>query len=100
MKKVIIGLSGIILVAFIVVLVANASTGDPKETKKATTELSKDCAKCPAAANCADKAETKKCCETKTAESKPCAASCKTPCSASADAKKCDEARPCCASKK
>jgi hypothetical protein len=99
MKKVIIGLSGIVLAAFIVVLVSSAYTSDPKETKKATTEVSKDCAKCPYAAKCADKAD-KKCCEGKTADAKPCAESCKNKCTASADAKKCDEAKPCCASKK
>ncbi len=85
MKKVIIGLSGIVLAAFIIVLVANASAGDPKDTKKATTEMSKDCSKCPAAATCADKAEAK--------TTKPC-------CAGSTEAKKCDEAKPSCASKK
>ncbi|HAM10359.1 MAG: hypothetical protein A2X05_12825 [Bacteroidetes bacterium GWE2_41_25] len=94
MRKIIIGLSGIVLVAFIVVLVANASTGDPKDAKKAITEVSKDCGKCPSAAACADKAEAK------TAEAKPCSASEKAPCAATAEAKKCDEAKPCCASKK
>jgi len=94
MKKVIIGLSGIVLVAFIVVMVANASTGDPKDAKKATTEVSKDCGKCPSAAACADKADAK------TAEAKPCCdAAKKAACAGTAEAKKCDEAKPC-ASKK
>lgn len=94
MRKIIIGLSGIVLVAFVVVLVANASTSDPKDTKKATTEVSKDCGKCPSKAECADKADTK------TAEAKPCAAAGKTPCTDAKEAKKCDEAKPCNASKK
>jgi cytoskeletal protein RodZ len=98
MKKVIIGLTGIVLAAFIVVMFTNASTGDPKDTKKATTEMSKDCAKCPSAAKCADKAEVKSE-DTKTAEAKPCAAACKTPCTASTEAKKCDAAKPCAAKK-
>jgi len=94
MKKIIIGLSGIVLVAFIVVLVANASTGDPKDTKKPTTEMSKDCGKCPSAAACSDKTDTK------TAEAKPCCdAAKKAACAGTAEAKKCDEAKPC-ASKK
>ena len=97
MKKVIIGLSGIVLVAFIVVLVANASTGDPKDSKKATTEMSKDCSKCPAAATCADKAEVKKCEASISGEARPC---CKNSATASTEAKKCDEAKPCCAAKK
>lgn len=89
MRKIIIGLSGIVLVAFFVVLIANASTGDPKDPKKATTEMSKDCAKSPTAAACADKAEAKACGDTKTAEAKPCAA----PCKATAEAKKDCEAK-------
>lgn len=97
MKKVIIGLSGIVLVAFIVVMVANASTGDPKDSKKATTEMSKDCSKCPSAAKCADKTDAKKCEASNTGEVKPC---CKNVSTASTEAKKCDEAKPCCASKK
>lgn len=92
MRKIIIGLSGIVLVAFVVVLFTNASAGDPKEPKKAATEVSKDSGKCPSAASCADKAEAKKCDESKTAEGKPC--------KATAEAKKCDEAKPCCAAKK
>lgn len=95
MRKIIIGLSGIVLVAFIVVLVANASTGDPKDSKKATTEMSKDCSKCPSAAVCAEKADAK------TAEAKPCCdAAKKAACAGTTEAKKCDEAKPCCASKK
>lgn len=97
MRKIIIGLSGIVLVAFVVVLVANASTGDPKDTKKATTEVSKDCSKCPSAAACSEKAEAKKCEQAGTGEAKAC---CKNSATASTDAKKCDEAKPCCASKK
>jgi len=100
MKKVLIGLSGILLVAFIVVLATGASTVDKKDSKKATTEMSKDCSKCPSAATCADKTVASKSDEPKTTEAKPCAASCKTPCTASADTKKCDEAKPCCAAKK
>ena len=74
-------------------LVANASPGDPKDPKKATTEMSKDCAaKCTtaAAAACADKAEVKKCDDAKTAEAKP---SCAAKCTATAEAKKDCEAK-------
>ena len=93
MKKIIIGFSGIVLVAFIVVMVANASTGDPKDAKKATTEVSKDCSKCPSAAACADKAEAKTA-DTKTAEAKPCCdAAKKAACAGTAEAKKCGEAK-------
>lgn len=95
MKKVIIGLSGALLLSLVVVLFANAATGDPKDCKKAQTEVSKDCSKCPDAASCAGKCEAKACDKAKSSEA--CAAK---PCSAAtAEAKKCDQAKPCCASK-
>ncbi len=96
MKKVLVGLSGIILVAFITLLFVNATSEDKKESKKATTEMTTDCSKCPSAAACADK--TPAC--AKTAEAKPCAAAAKASCQGSTDAKKCDEPMPACCSKK
>jgi hypothetical protein len=97
MKKIIIGLSGIVLVALVVVLFTNATSGNPKDTKKAQTEVSKDCGKCPAAASCAKseaKTEAKACPNaTEACKTKACPA-------ATAEAKKCDEAKPCCAAKK
>jgi hypothetical protein len=61
MRKIIIGLSGILVAAFVVIMVANAQ-GNQKEVKKGpatTTEVSKDCSKCPAASGCAMMKETK-----------------------------------------
>ena len=71
MKKVLLGIAGIIILAFVVVLFVNASN-DPKEDKKAvvTNESSMDCGKCASStsAACASKAET--------SEVKPAAGSC------------------------
>jgi hypothetical protein len=107
MKKIIIGLTGIVLVAFVVVMMVNAQE-KPKEAKKAATEVSKDCGKCPSAAACAKMGEAK------TAEAKTCdpakckemgcdpakckegkcdPATCKATCTgATGDAKACDPA--------
>jgi hypothetical protein len=63
MKKTLIALSGILLIAFFVIFVANAGSKDPEGKKKACTEVAKDCGKCPAA-DCAKTAQadcTKKC---------------------------------------
>jgi hypothetical protein len=57
MKKIIIGLSGIIIVAFVVIMVANAQN-NTQEAKKPASEVSADCAKCPSAAACATMADT------------------------------------------
>ncbi len=97
MKKIIIGLSGIVLVALVVVLFTNASVGDPKDSKKAQTEVSKDCGKCPSAAKCAGASEAKTCDHAKAGEATAAKSCAGCP---SAEAKKCEEAKPCCASKK
>jgi hypothetical protein len=110
MKKVIIGLSAILLSAFVVVLAVNAQ--DKQETKKTCTEAAKDGSKCPAAASSCCKmkygstAEAKDCdkenckekaaCEGKCKEGKCDHEACKTPCpAASGEAKKCDQAKKC-----
>lgn len=51
MKKIFIALSGIILIAFFVLLAANAQAKDP-EAKKPGTEVSKNCGKCPSSEKC------------------------------------------------
>jgi hypothetical protein len=48
MKKILIAISGLLLVALIVIRVANAQTF-PQEVKKAATEKKMDCGKCPSA---------------------------------------------------
>jgi hypothetical protein len=67
MKKVILGLTGILFATFVVIMVANAQN-NTQEVKKSssTTEVSQDAAKCPMASACAMKGETK------TAEAKAC----------------------------
>ena len=51
MKKIVFGLLGVMLAAFVVVLFVNAKNS-PQEVKKATTEMSKECGKCPSSAAC------------------------------------------------
>jgi len=67
MKKVILGLSGILVAAFVVVLFVNAQNA-PQEAKKAAgpATAKTECAACPSTAACstagtAKKAETVKC---------------------------------------
>jgi hypothetical protein len=106
MKKVILGLSGIIIAAFVIVMVANAQNS-PQEVKKATTEMSKDCGKCPSATACTKMAgektaDVKKCdpakckemgCDpTKCKEGKCDQAACKAKCAGTDGTKKCDPA--------
>ena len=107
MKKILFGLSGIIIAAFVVILVANAQKS-PQEEKKAATEISKHCAKCPSASACEKIAEAKVCdpakckelgCDpAKCKEGKCDPATCKIACaSANGEMKKCDQAkRKCC----
>jgi hypothetical protein len=59
MKKVIIAASGILLLAFVVILFVNAQN-NIQETKKAATEITKGCSKCPSAASCPKMAYAKK----------------------------------------
>ena len=58
MKKIIIGLSGLLLIAFVVIKVANAQS-TPQEVKKSTTEQKMDCGKCPSADACKGKTDDK-----------------------------------------
>jgi hypothetical protein len=74
MKKAIIGLSGIIVLALAVVLFVNAGTVSNAE-KKTATELKADCGNCPSAATCphAEKSAAGAPCCDKEKASKPCA---------------------------
>lgn len=53
MKKVIIGLSAILVTAFLVIMVANAQSSSEK-TKKAESEMKSDCANCPSVGECSN----------------------------------------------
>ena len=110
MKKVIIGLSAIFISAFVVIMVVNAQNGR-QENKKACTEMSKDCSKCPKASACEKMAEGKTCdpakckemgCDpAKCKEGKCDKATCKTACAtATSELKKCGTAETSCCSKK
>ena len=65
MRKIIIGLSGLLIVAFVVIKVANAQNAT-QEVKKAATEAKMDCGKCPSSAACATTSDSK------TTEAKTC----------------------------
>jgi hypothetical protein len=110
MKKVLIGISGIIMLALVVVLFVNAKNS-PQEVKKAATEQkASDCSKCPGAtaAACGTTAEVKKA-ETKTCDPAKCKeagcdpakckegkcdpATCKANCKSAGDMKNCDPAK-------
>ncbi len=60
MKKILLGLSAVVIVTFMIVLVANAQIGT-QEVKKSETEVAKDCGKCPAAGSCTKAEAVKKC---------------------------------------
>ena len=51
MKKVILGISALVILMFVVIAAVNAQS-DQKKEKKAKTEAVKDCSKCPSAASC------------------------------------------------
>lgn len=73
MKKVIVGLSGMVLIAVVVILFVNAQSGKA-ETKKATTEVAGKCGGCKDAATCTDAKGTVATTEAKA----PCCESAKT----------------------
>ena len=58
MKKAIIGLSGLVILSFVVLLFVNAQNS-PDGAKKAATEVSANCAKCPSTAACTTMGEAK-----------------------------------------
>lgn len=76
MKKILIALSALLLVAFIVIRVSNAQTS-PQEVKKALTEKKMDCGKCPAASKTCD---MKTCDPAKCKEGKSDTTKCKAGC--------------------
>jgi hypothetical protein len=108
MKKTIIGLSAILVSAFIIIIAVNAQD-KPQDNKKATTEVSKDCSKGPNAGGCckmkygstseAKSCDRSKCKEmagdqAKCKEGKCTHDGCKRNCvTASGEAKKCDQAK-------
>lgn len=116
MRKIIIGLSGIVLVALVIVLFTNARNNTP-EGKKNATEMSKDCSKCPSASACNKKAEAAATTEVKTCDPAKCKelgcdpakckegkcdpAKCKAACpNAKGEGKKCEAAMSKCCPKK
>jgi hypothetical protein len=103
MRKIIIGLSGLLIVAFVAVKIVNAQE-TPQEVKKNTTEQKMDCGKCPEAKACTAGAEAKACdpakckemgCDpAKCKEGKCDPAKCKAKCDgAKGEKKNCDSAK-------
>jgi hypothetical protein len=98
MKKIIVTISGLLLIAVVVIKVANAQS-IPQEVKKASTEAKMDCGKCPSSAACAKMTDGKTTCAkvcdpSKCKEVKCDTAKCKANCSiAKAEMKKCDPAK-------
>jgi hypothetical protein len=98
MKKIIIAISGLLLVVCIVIKVVDAQS-NPQDTKKASTETKMDCKKGPAVSCCSKMADSKtagdkacdpaKCKDAKcdTTKGKACCANMKT------GMKNCDPAR-------
>ena len=115
MKKVIIGLSAILISAFVVILAVNAQD-KTQETKKSCTEMAKDGSKCAAGSSSCCKmkygatADTKTCdqskCKEKCGDQPKCAEGkcphaegCKSVCPmAAGEEKKCDKAAHKCGS--
>jgi uncharacterized protein YxeA len=98
MKKVIIGISAVLISAFVIILTVNAQD-KPQETKKSCTEMAKDGSKCTTATSSCSKVK-----DGVTAEGKACdkeKAGCEAKCkegkcehataSASGEGKKCCE---------
>lgn len=84
MRKIIFGLSGILIAAFVVIMFTNAQN-NTQVTNKPASEISADCAKCPSAAACTTMADTKttevvKCDPAKCKEGKCDPATCKATC--------------------
>jgi hypothetical protein len=82
MRKFLVVLSTLLLVAIVILKVANAQT-NPQEVKKASTETKMDCTKCPQAKDCpmmtaAKTSDTKACdpakCKGMTADASKCTA--------------------------
>lgn len=95
MKKVLIGLSCLVLLTLTVILFTNARTGI-QDVKKSTTEVSKDCTKGPSSATCTKMTGTKTgCCDmTKCKAGKWDPAACKINCTVSKCCmKNCDPAK-------
>ena len=98
MKKILIVLSGLLLIAVVIIKVANAQS-TPQEVKKASTETKMDCGKCPSASSCAKMADArttnaKVCDPAKCKEVKCDTTKCTTSCSTSGTSmKSCDPAK-------
>ena len=100
MKKFIIALSVLLLVAVVILKVSYAQ--DPQEVKKATTTETKKDTNCAAAKECpgmtaAKTGDAKECDQAKTADSKEKSEGSKSVTEAGATAEAKAEAKPCCA---
>ena len=100
MKKVILGISALVILMFVVIAAVNAQS-DQKKEKKAKTEAVKDCSKCPSAATCEMAAgeapvpgsqakHTQTNCDPAKCKEGKCDTACKAECTKSGQDAKCD----------
>jgi hypothetical protein len=90
MKKVLIAISGLLLVAVVAIKIANAQTS-PQEVKKTVTEKKMDCGKCPSASKTCD---MKTCDPAKCKEGKCDTSKCKAGCAGmKSGMKNCDHSK-------
>jgi hypothetical protein len=103
MKKVIFGISALVILAFVVLTTVNAQS-DEKKDKKAKTEAVKDCSKCPSAATCETAAgeapvpgshakQATMNCDPAKCEAGKCDPACKAGCDKAGSDAKCDPAK-------
>ncbi len=103
MKKVLIGISVVLISVFVMILAVNAQNG-PQETRKSCPEMSKRGTKCPAASSCCkmkygSTAQAKTCDQSKCKEKGCDPATCKEDKCNKANCKTASAAAPCAAKK-
>jgi hypothetical protein len=93
MKKIIIGLSGLIVLIFLIIFTISAK--NDKEITKAKSEVAMDCSKCPSTTLCTSNSSSKTvtCDPAKCSEMKCDPATCKTNCKDASAQLKCDPAK-------
>jgi hypothetical protein len=92
MKKVIIGISAVVLAAFVIILTVSAQE-KPQEVKKCCTEAaSKDCAKGPHASSCCGAMKYGSTADAKACEHKNCKSAADSTCTGNKTGKSCCKA--------
>jgi len=79
MRKILIGISGLLVGVFAIAMFLNAQN-DPKEVKKVSTEVTKTCCKHSTEASCCNKMMASGTCETKACDKTKCQSACTAGC--------------------